>query len=140
MTFTTAGGLGESETAGLVMNIVPKSGGNTMHGSFFASGTGEQAAVRQPDAGVEGSGRDGGDAADEGLRRLGDARRSDRDGSRCGISSTAHTGGSTKESANVYYNLNAGDPDAVAVRARLQPAASTPTGRSRTPAAASRGR
>ena len=40
VTFTTAGGLGESETAGLVMNIVPKSGGNTTHGSLFASGTG----------------------------------------------------------------------------------------------------
>ena len=40
MTFTASGGLGESETAGLVMNIVPKTGGNTMHGSMFASGTG----------------------------------------------------------------------------------------------------
>ena len=39
VTFTTAGGLGESETAGLTMNIVPKSGGNTMRGSLFASGT-----------------------------------------------------------------------------------------------------
>ena len=29
MTFTTSGGLGEAETAGLVMNIVPKTGGNT---------------------------------------------------------------------------------------------------------------
>ena len=29
VTFTTAGGLGESETAGLVMNIVPKTGGNS---------------------------------------------------------------------------------------------------------------
>ena len=41
VTFTTSGGLGESETAGLVMNIVPKAGGNTMRGSLFASGTGE---------------------------------------------------------------------------------------------------
>src|SRR4029453_17571106 len=40
VTFTTAGALGEAETAGLAMNIVPKSGGNTTHGSFFASGTG----------------------------------------------------------------------------------------------------
>ena len=52
VTFTTAGGLGETETAGLVMNIVPKSGGNTTHGSLFASGTGETSAVRQPDAGA----------------------------------------------------------------------------------------
>ena len=38
VTFSTAGALGESETAGLVMNIVPKTGGNSMRGSFFASG------------------------------------------------------------------------------------------------------
>jgi len=42
VTFTTAGALGESETAGLVMNVVPKSGGNTMRGSLFASGTGSK--------------------------------------------------------------------------------------------------
>ena len=43
VTFTTAGALGETETAGLVMNIVPKSGGNALRGSFFASGTGDDA-------------------------------------------------------------------------------------------------
>ena len=40
VTFTTAGALGETETAGLVMNIVPRNGSNTTHGSFFVSGTG----------------------------------------------------------------------------------------------------
>ena len=38
---TTSGGLGESETAGLTMNIVPKQGGNSMSGLFFASGFSE---------------------------------------------------------------------------------------------------
>jgi Carboxypeptidase regulatory-like domain len=38
--FTTSGGLGESETAGLVMNVVPKTGGNEVHGAAFYSGTG----------------------------------------------------------------------------------------------------
>src|SRR5688500_14462634 len=42
ISFTTSGGLGESETAGLVMNIVPKTGGNTLHGSAFYSGSGEK--------------------------------------------------------------------------------------------------
>jgi hypothetical protein len=42
VTFTTAGALGEVETGGLVMNVVPKSGGNTRRGSFFASGSGEK--------------------------------------------------------------------------------------------------
>ena len=35
-----SGGLGESETAGLVMNVVPKTGGNELHGAVFFSGTG----------------------------------------------------------------------------------------------------
>ena len=39
--FTTSGGLGESETAGLVMNVVPRTGGNQIHGALFYSGTGE---------------------------------------------------------------------------------------------------
>src|SRR5262245_58258693 len=40
VTFTTAGGLGESETAGLVMNVVPKTGGNSTTGSVAYGGTG----------------------------------------------------------------------------------------------------
>jgi hypothetical protein len=41
VTMTTSGGLGESETAGLTMNIVPRQGGNTISGLFFASGFSE---------------------------------------------------------------------------------------------------
>ena len=64
VTFTTAGGLGEAETAGLVMNIVPKSGGNTMHGSLFASGTGEQLQSDNLTPALKSAGRHGRDAAD----------------------------------------------------------------------------
>jgi hypothetical protein len=42
VTFTTAGGLGESETAGLVMSVVPKTGGNRKTGALFMSFTGEK--------------------------------------------------------------------------------------------------
>jgi len=38
VTMTTSGGLGESETAGLTMNIVPRQGGNNLSGLFFVSG------------------------------------------------------------------------------------------------------
>jgi hypothetical protein len=38
VTMTTSGGLGESETAGLTVNVVPKQGGNSMSGMLFASG------------------------------------------------------------------------------------------------------
>ncbi len=37
---TTSGGLGESETAGVVVNIIQKDGGNTFKGSAFATGAG----------------------------------------------------------------------------------------------------
>ena len=35
--FTTAGGLGESEVGGPSMNLVPRQGGNTVSGPFFAN-------------------------------------------------------------------------------------------------------
>jgi hypothetical protein len=38
VTMTTSGGLGELETAGLTMNIVPKTGGNRFSGLVFGSG------------------------------------------------------------------------------------------------------
>jgi len=41
VTMITSGGLGEIETAGLTMNIVPKQGGNKLSGLVFASGFSE---------------------------------------------------------------------------------------------------
>jgi len=41
VTFITSGGLGETETAGLTMNIVPRTGGNRLTGSLFFSATGQ---------------------------------------------------------------------------------------------------
>lgn len=108
VTFMTAGTLGETETAGLVMNIVPKSGGNTTGGSLFASGTSgrlqsdnltqelkdQGVTTATPLTGVyDFSGTFGGPIAKD----------------RAWYFVNAHAGGSTKESPNVYYNLNAGD-------------------------------
>jgi hypothetical protein len=36
---STSGGLGDTEVGGPTMNVVPKTGGNTFKGTFFASGT-----------------------------------------------------------------------------------------------------
>ena len=41
VTFSAGAASGEVETAGLVMNVVPQSGGNTTAGSAFGSGTGK---------------------------------------------------------------------------------------------------
>jgi len=42
VTFASAGGLGETETGGLVVNLVPKTSGNSTHTSLFVSATGEK--------------------------------------------------------------------------------------------------
>ncbi len=103
-----SGGLGEEETAGLLMNIIPKAGGNTTRGSLFASGTGEHLQSNNLTRELE---RDGLVATP--LRKVYDfsgtlggpiARN------RAWYFVNGHTGGNTKPSANVYYNLNAGDP------------------------------
>jgi len=109
VTFTTSGGLGEVETAGLLMNIVPKSGGNAMHGSFFASGTGGKLQSDNLTPALKSQGVT--DATP--LSRVydfsgtvGGPMRKDR----AWYFVNGHIGGSTKQSPNVYYNLNAGNP------------------------------
>jgi hypothetical protein len=37
VTFSTSGGLGEVETGGPVMNVIPRQGGNTVRGTFFTN-------------------------------------------------------------------------------------------------------
>jgi len=104
ISFTTSGGLGESETAGVVMNIVPKTGGNQIHGSFLYSGTGKKL---QSD-----------NSAGTGLTTptplskvydlnaaFGGPIKKDR----LWYFITARTQGSTRVNANQYYNANAGD-------------------------------
>ena len=108
VTFQTAGGLGESETGGLTMNIVPRSGGNLRSGSFFASATGRnlQSDNLTPQLIEQGA------TAATPLSKAYDISGTSggpivRD--RLWYFVNAHTGGSTRDSANVYYNLNAGE-------------------------------
>ena len=108
VTFSTLGALGESETSGPVMNIVPKAGGNTREGSFFASGSGKGLQSDNLNAGLAASGvmatpfthvydisaTFGGPVVTDRLWYF----------------LTAHSGGTTRTSTNVFYNLNAGNP------------------------------
>jgi hypothetical protein len=109
VTFVSAGGLGETETGGLVVNLVPKTGGNSTHGSLFFSGTGKElqsdnltpalknqgiTAASPLSKVYDVSGTIGGPIATDRLWYF----------------LTAHRGGSTTDSTNVYHNLNAGDP------------------------------
>ena len=109
VTFTTAGGLGEAETAGLVMNIVPKSGSNIFHGSFSVSGTGARLQADNLTPALEAQGVTAATPL-SGVYDLsgtfgGPIRRD-----RVWYFVNVHTGGNRRESASVYYNLTAGDP------------------------------
>jgi hypothetical protein len=135
ITFTTPGAAGEVETAGLVLNIVPRSGGNTRRGSFFASGTGEKLQGDNLTKTL----KDQGVMAATPLTKVYDFSGTfggaiERD--RIWYFVNAHIGGNTKDSASVYYNLNAatrrnGCTCPIEVAARI------PIGHSKTPAAAS---
>jgi hypothetical protein len=108
VTFSAGPASGEVETAGLVMNVVPQSGGNTLSGSIYASGTGKQLQADNLTMML----RDAGVMAATPLTRvydvsgtLGGPIRKDR----LWYFLTAHTGGSRRDASGIYYNLNAGD-------------------------------
>jgi Carboxypeptidase regulatory-like domain len=108
VTFTTAGGLGESETAGLVMNVVPKTGGNSTTGSVAYAGTGE---ALQSDNYTD-------ELKAQGLTTPIPLTKSwDLNGAvggpikkdRLWYFASGRTQGQTRKIANIYYNLNVGD-------------------------------
>jgi hypothetical protein len=108
VTFVTAGALGESETGGLVMNIVPRIGGNTWHGSLFVGATGASLHSDNLTPALRAQGLTAATPLDklyDITGSLGGPIRKDR----AWFFVTAHTGGSTRDIATLYYNLNEGD-------------------------------
>lgn len=108
-TFTSAGALGETETAGLVMNIVPRSGGNTIEGAFFAGGTTPALQWDNRTAELRQQG-----VASTPYTKLYDfsaAVGGPIVRNRLWYYVNAHVGANSKQSPNVYYNLNAGKGD-----------------------------
>ncbi len=107
VTFSTSGGLGENETGGLTMNVVPKTGGNRISGSVFFSGTNEslQSDNFKNIVGL---------AAPTPFKKIYDLNGSfggpiKRD--KIWYFINARTQGSKRINANQFYNLNAGKPD-----------------------------
>jgi hypothetical protein len=104
-----SGGLGEAETGGPIMNLVPRSGGNTFSGSAFYSGAGEWSRSNN---------------VDDELRAIGILEPSalinafDVNGSlggpilrdRLWFFGTARTFGQATAVSGAYANLFAGDP------------------------------
>ncbi len=111
VTMTTSGGLGESETAGLTMNIVPRQGGNSLTGLFFASGFSE--GMQSDNFTDELRAR--GATQPASVYRVYDVNTAVggpivRD--RIWYYMSARVQGSRQNILNVYYNQNAGDPNA----------------------------
>ena len=111
VTFSTSGGLGEAEVGGPVMNVVPRSGGNTYGGSVFGNFANQemsssnyttelqQAGLRAPNDLLkiwDIDGVFGGPLVKDRLWFFGGERHL----------------GNRKLVAGMYYNQNAGDPNA----------------------------
>jgi hypothetical protein len=111
VTMTTSGGLGESETAGLIMNIIPKQGGNSLSGLMYVSGFSE---------GMQGDNftdelKARGATQPTPLTRVYDVNMAAggpivKD--RLWYYMSVRVQGQRQNTQNVYYNLNAGDPNA----------------------------
>ena len=133
VTMTTSGGLGESETAGLTVNVVPKQGGNKLSGLFFVSGfsQGMQSSNYTPELATRGvtqpapvfhvydvNGSVGGPIAKDKLWYFMSVREQ----------------GQRQNTLNLYFNQNAGNPNSFAYAADLsQPAYSDHTWENYTP-------
>jgi len=107
VTFSTSGGLGENETGGLTMNIVPKTGGNKISGSVFFSGTNEH-LMSENTKDIPGL------AAPTPFKKIYDLNGSfggpiKQD--KIWYFINARTQGSKRINANQFYNLNAGKAD-----------------------------
>jgi hypothetical protein len=111
VTFSTSGGMGESETGGPVMNVVPRQGGNVMTGSFFVNGA--NGALQSSN--FTQALRDAGLTAPGELQKIWDANgtvggplRRDR----LWYVVTSRYQGNRKYVEGMYYNKNAGNPAA----------------------------
>ena len=109
VTFQTSGGLGESETAGLIMNVVPKTGGNNLSGMLFFSGFSEGMQANNFDDELRAQGV----AAATPLQKVYDFNASAggpivRDNLWYFVS--ARTQGQKRNTLNLYENVNTGDP------------------------------
>ena len=111
VTMTTSGGLGESETAGLTMNIIPKQGGNSMSGLFYVSGFSEGMQSDNYNAELQARGA----TRPTPLTRVYDFNTAVggpivRD--RLWYYMSVRVQGQRQSTQNVYYNQNAGNPNA----------------------------
>ncbi|HEY6509189.1 MAG TPA: carboxypeptidase regulatory-like domain-containing protein, partial [Vicinamibacterales bacterium] len=111
VTIDITGGLGEAEVGGPVINVVPRTGGNIFSGSFFAAGA---------NGAMQGGNFDQ-ELVAAGLREAGKLKKMwDLNGAFGGpikkdklwFFATTRYQGTQRYVAGMYYNLNAGNPNA----------------------------
>ncbi len=103
VTFSTSGGLGESETGGLTMNVVPKTGGNRYSGALFFSGTNKGLQSKKASFGLVPTPYDN-------IYDLNGAVGGPVKQDKIWFFINGRTQGSRRPNANQFFNLNAGDP------------------------------
>jgi hypothetical protein len=108
--FTLSGGLGEVQTGGINLNIVPKTGGNVFKGQAFGSGAGSWSQGNNIDAAQEAAGilnpptlHNAWDVSGS----LGGPIKRDR----LWFFATTRSFGSAQDVAGLYLNANMGDPN-----------------------------
>jgi hypothetical protein len=109
VTFSTSGGMGESETGGPLMNVVPRQGGNVRNGTIFANG----ASGAMQSSNFTQELQDAGLAAPGELQKIWDINGTFggplvRD--RLWYVVTGRYQGNRKYVEGMYYNRNAGNP------------------------------
>ena len=139
VTMTTSGGLGEAETAGLTINIVPKQGGNSLSGLVFVSGFSKGMQASNYDAELAARGVTQPNPVyhvyDVNVR----GRRADRQGQAL-VLHERPPAGAAAEHAEPVPQPERGQPERVDLRRRSRPARRSRIARGRTTPRASPGR
>jgi hypothetical protein len=133
VTMTMSGGLGEFETAGLAMNIVPKQGGNSFSGLFYVAGFSESMQADNFTAELRARGA----TLPNPVSRVYDVNAATGGPiaqDKLWYYFSFRVQGRRQDTLNVYYNQNAGDPNSFTYLPDLsQPAFSDRTWENYTP-------
>ena len=111
ITVSTTGGLADAEIGGPVINVVPRTGGNTLPGSSFSAGAGRG---MQSDNFTQAL-KDAGLRSPSELEKVWDVEsgggRARSSGTSCGSSRPPQHRGASCHISDTFYNKNAGDPN-----------------------------
>ena len=118
---STSGGLGEAETSGVIVNVIPRDGSNTFKGTINVNGANGSMQIEQLHAGAEGPGPDGAGGTPDGVRHQSHGRRANRPGSPLVLRDVPSVGEHQHGPGHVCQS-EFRQHECVDVRARSQPA------------------